>query len=143
MRTPSRFILAMLLSVFLIGVGASGASAESADITRFSQGPLVIDNPCDASQGLLTLFVEGQQVLKTESDGTISRHFNFHGTATSAAGTEYVINQTQTWVTSPDGSFTREFFIRRISKGATDNALIVRIIVGPPDTVTVELKCAG
>lgn len=137
-----RIVLVVALSVVL----ASSASVASADVignSWFVEGPITIDNPCAPSDGAITIVVRGHLVERAMSDGTIVRHYNFHGGGTSASGTQYVINQTQTWVIATDGSFIREFFIRRVSKGPTENAHIIRVIAGPPPTISSEVTCVG
>lgn len=136
-----RLMLAALVSSVLLAGNTITASADVISNVRVTLGPFAIDNPCDPSEGPIVITVVSHQLVRVQSDGTIIVHVNAHGTGVSATGTEYVINRTFSLVNLPGpGGVTIEIFIRRISKGPVDNALIAVTI---SDTVVTDTKCVG
>ena len=142
MVSQVRFALVVSFSLALLAIEALPAQADVTVNQRFIQNVTIV-NPCELGEGPIALTVEGHQVTRAMPDGQVIIHFNFHGTGVSASGTEYVINQTQVRVVTGSG-FTAEFFIRRVSKGSNDNALIDRTLTSPPPVdVVFDVKCVG
>ena len=143
MPLRARAILVALVSLLLLFGNAITVSAEVISNVRVELGPFTIfNNPCDLTDGLLTVTVIEHQLTTVQSDGTVVLHVNAHGTAVSATGTEYDINRTFTSVDAPGpGGVTIEVFIRRISHGGGDNALIAMTVTDNSTVVTT--RCVG
>ena len=137
-----RAILAALLSALLLLGNAIAVSADVVSNVRVELGPFTtFNNPCDPSDGPLTVTVIEHRVTRIQSDGTVVLHINAHGTAVGTNGTSYEIMRTFSQVDAPGpGGTTTEIFIRRISHGAGDNALIVMTIAG---TTLASTRCVG
>jgi hypothetical protein len=133
----ARAILIVLLSALLLAANAIAVSAEVVSNVRVTIGPFMQPNVCEPTEGPLTFTVTEHRLRQVESDGTVVFHVNAHGTAVTANGTRYEINRTLVSTTTA-GVTTTEIFIRRISHGSGDNAVIT-IVNG----VVTDQRCLG
>lgn len=142
MSRQTRACLIAVLAFVLLAATGSAASAEVVSNVRVELGPFTtFNNPCDPSDGALTVTVVEHRVTRVQSDGTIVQHINAHGTAVSATGSNYEIIRTLTVVDPPGaGDVATEIFIRRISHGNGDNAQIAITGIG---TTVMTTRCVG
>jgi hypothetical protein len=137
MHRNSRVVLVALVSVLLVFANAIVASADVVSNVRVTIGPFTQPNVCEPTEGPLLFTVTEHRLTRVESDGTVVFHVNAHGTAVTTDGTRYEINRTLVSTTTA-GVTTTEIFIRRISHGSGDNAVIT-IVNG----VVTDQRCLG
>jgi hypothetical protein len=121
----------------LLAANAIAVSAEVVSNVRVTIGPFMQPNVCAPTEGPLTFTVTEHRLTRVESDGTVAFHVNAHGTAVTANGTRYEINRTLVSTTTA-GVTTTEIFIRRISHGSGDNAVITVV-----NGVVTDQRCLG
>jgi hypothetical protein len=137
MTLQARAILIVVLSALLLAANAIVVSAEVVSNVRVTIGPFMQPNVCAPAEGALTFIVTEHRLTRVESDGTASFHVNAHGTAVTTNGTQYEINRTL-FSTTATGVTTTEVFIRRISHGSGDNAVITMV-----NGVVTDQRCLG
>ena len=142
MSSHARILLGSLVSALLLLGNVLVASPDVVSNTQVTLGPFTMfNNPCDPADGPLTVTVTEHRLVRVEPDGTVVTHVNtLQGTAVSANGTEYQIIRTATIAATPGEPVVTDIFVRRISHGGGDNAMIVISGVG---TTTMTVDCVG
>jgi hypothetical protein len=141
MPAHTRVLFVAFVSALLLLGSTIIASADVVANTRVTLGPFTMfGNPCDPADGPLTVTVIEHRLTRVEPDGTVVFHLNAYGTAVSANGTQYVILRTSTIETPSSGPVVSDIFIRRISHGEGDNAMIRISGIG---TTTMTTSCVG
>jgi len=142
MSPHMRALLVSLVSASLLLGNVLVASADVVSNTFVTLGPFTMfNNPCDPSDGQLTVTVTEHRLVRVEPDGTVVTQVNtLQGTAVSANGTEYQIMRTAKIAAAPGAPVVTDIFVRRISHGDGDNAMIRISGVG---TTTMTVTCVG
>ena len=137
-----RSLLAVFAVAFFTLAAPSVALADVVEIGHTTMTNIVV-NPCDPSDGRITITTETRWETRLQPDGTTISHFLNHSEGVSANGTRYIANRQAVTVT-PEGSTTAqvEVEIRRISAGPGDNAIIT-ITGTAPGPLTTTFRCVG
>ena len=142
MSRRTRASLVSLVSAALLLGNVIVASADVVSNTFVTLGPFTMfNNPCDPSDGPLTVTVIEHRLIRVEPDGTVVTHVNaLQGTAVSANGTAYQIIRTATITATPGAPVVTDIYVRRISHGPGDNGMIRISGLG---TTTMTITCVG